>query len=48
MEWLGGTATNADFLQLDGVGQPHLDQEDQILDTFSALHYKSERSLKSQ
>lgn len=44
-EWLRGTAANTDFLQLDGEGQPHLDQKDQILEPFSALHYKSELSL---
>lgn len=44
-EWLRGTAANTGFLQLGGEGQPHLDQKDQILEAFSALHYKSEFSL---
>lgn len=40
-----GTAANTDFLQLSGKRQPHLDQKDQVLETFSALHYEAEFSL---
>ena len=43
-EWLAGTAADTDFPLLGGEGQPHLDQKNQTLETFSALHYKSEFS----
>lgn len=45
MEGDRGTAANTDFLQLSGERQPHLDQKDQILENFSALHYEAEFSL---